>query len=35
MAPIAPVLADAFALLRTDLYNHLSEAGSLALTYRE
>jgi len=35
MDPISPVLADAFDLLRTDLYNHLSEADSLALTYRE
>jgi len=35
MDPISPVLADAFDLLRTDLYNHLSEADSLSLTYCE
>ena len=30
MDPISPVLADAFGLLRTDLYEHLSEAESVA-----
>ncbi len=35
MDPISPLLADAFDLVRTDLYNHLSEAESLALDYRE
>ncbi len=30
MDPISPVLADAFHLLRMDLYGHLDEAESLA-----
>jgi hypothetical protein len=30
MDPISPVLADAFDLLRTDLYHHLCEAESVA-----
>lgn len=30
MDPISPALADAFGLLRTDLYWHLDEAESLA-----
>ena len=31
MDPISPVLADAFSLVRMDLYAHLSEAESLAI----
>ncbi|MGH4022263.1 MAG: hypothetical protein ACRDT0_24115 [Pseudonocardiaceae bacterium] len=30
MGTISPVVADAFRLLRTDLYSHLDEADSLA-----
>jgi hypothetical protein len=35
MDPISSVLADAFDLPRTDLYNYLSEADFLAFTHRE
>ncbi|MGQ0778288.1 MAG: hypothetical protein ACT4NY_28420 [Pseudonocardiales bacterium] len=35
MDPISPVLADAFYLLRHDLYGHLDEADCLANQERE
>jgi hypothetical protein len=35
MATVSPVMADAFRLLRQDLYHHLDEAEFLALKYDE
>jgi hypothetical protein len=35
MGTLSPVIADAFSLLRVDLYRHLDEAESLATTGQE